>query len=450
MLTAITYELLLFAAIGLAIGGVDDLAVDAIWLWRTAHRRLTVYRRHPRATVATLPPPMQPGRFAIFVPAWAEGAVIGPMLRAALARIDHRDYRIYVGTYPNDPATRAEVAAVAAADPRVREVCGTRAGPTTKAECLNRLWRRMAADEAAEARPFKAIVLHDAEDVVHPDALAVFDRLIERFDLVQLPVLPLIDRGARLVSGHYADEFVEAHGRQLVVREALGAGMPSAGVGCAIGRAALGRMAEAGGDAPFDERSLTEDYEIGLRLGAAGGRGILVRIAGRGGGIVATRAYFPATLDTAVRQKTRWLTGIALAGWDRLGWAGGWAELWMRLRDRRAILAAAVTAVAYAAGLLVIATALAGVAVPLDPVMAALLGFNAATFLWRIAMRATMVGRVYGWREGLWSIARLVPANIIAIASAWRAVRAYLTVREGPPAWDKTTHVFPADPPPCG
>ncbi len=450
MLAGATYELMLFAAVGLALGGIDDLAIDLIWLWRSGHRRLTVYRRHARATVTTLPPPVLPGRFAIFVPAWAEAAVIGPMLRAALARIDHGDYRLYVGTYPNDPATRAEVVAVAAADARVVMVCGTRPGPTTKAECLNRLWQRMVADERAEGRPFKAVVLHDAEDVVHPDALTVFDPLVERFDLVQLPVLPLIDRGARLVSGHYADEFVESHGRQLVVREALGAGLPSAGVGCAIARPALAAMAAAGGDAPFDERSLTEDYEIGLRLGAGGGRGILVRITGRGGTIVATRAYFPATLDAAIRQKTRWLTGIALAGWDRMGWAAGVAETWMRLRDRRAILAALVTAIAYLATLLFAAATLAGVAVPIGPALTALLWFNLATFAWRIVMRAAMVGRVYGLAEGLWSIVRLVPANIIAIAAAWRAVCAYLVVRDGPPAWDKTTHVFPADPPPCG
>jgi hypothetical protein len=36
-------------------------------------------------------------------------------------------------------------------------------------------------------------VLHDGEDVVHSAELRVLDCLIQRFDLVQLPVLPLID-----------------------------------------------------------------------------------------------------------------------------------------------------------------------------------------------------------------------------------------------------------------
>src|SRR3546814_4746345 len=68
------------------------------------------------------------------------------------------------------------------------------------------------------------------------------------------------------------------------------------------------------------ETSWTEDYGIGLRIGALGGRGILARVPEYPGGpVVAVRAYFPATLDAAVRQKARWLFGIALAGWDRTG-----------------------------------------------------------------------------------------------------------------------------------
>ncbi len=36
------------------------------------------------------------------------------------------------------------------------------------------------------------------------------------------------------------------------------------------------------------------------------------------------------------------MVGISLAGWDRMGWHGGPAEWWMRIRDRRATLAALV------------------------------------------------------------------------------------------------------------
>ena len=53
-----------------------------------------------------------PGRLAVFVPAWDEAAVIGPMLAHARAAFGDADCRLYVGCYPNDPATIAAVRAV--------------------------------------------------------------------------------------------------------------------------------------------------------------------------------------------------------------------------------------------------------------------------------------------------------------------------------------------------
>ncbi len=306
-------ETLLFAGIGFLVGGIDDLVIDLLY------GALMLKRRWTGSAPALPPPPPARAPMAIFVPAWDEAGVIGPMLRAALARIDHGDYRLYVGTYPNDRATIRAVVAVAAEDARVRLVIGSRDGPTTKADCLNTLWRALLRDEARGWCP-RAIVLHDAEDVVHHDELALFDRLIGPYDAVQLPVLPLIDAGARLVSGHYADEFAEAHAKQLVVRGAIGAGLPLAGVGCAIARPLLRTIAAGRPDGPFDAASLTEDYELGLAIAAAGGRTAFPRVAASAGGIVAVRAYFPSRIDAAVRQKARWMTGIALAGWDRIGW----------------------------------------------------------------------------------------------------------------------------------
>jgi adsorption protein B len=43
-------------------------------------------------------------------------------------------------------------------------------------------------------------VLHDARDLIHSGELRVLDTLVERFDLVQLPVLPLTDRHSRWIS----------------------------------------------------------------------------------------------------------------------------------------------------------------------------------------------------------------------------------------------------------
>jgi adsorption protein B len=437
-------EIALFAALGFLLLGLSDLGVDLIWIVRAAMRRLA-RGRAPPPTLLDLPPPTRPGPLALFVPAWDEARVIAKMLDHAFRAFGGGDYRIYVGCYPNDGATIAAMRTVA--DPRLRLVIGPTPGPTTKADCLNRLWERMLADELADGRRFKAVVLHDAEDVVHSAELRLFDSLVERFDLVQIPVLPLIDPKSRWIAGHYAEEFVEAHAKGLVVRQAIGAAIPSAGVGCAIAREALDLLAASG--APFDADSLTEDYELGLRLRAAGRRAAFVRLpAAPGKALIATRAFFPAELDAAVAQKSRWVRGIALAGWDRLGWDGGLAERWMRMRDRQSLLAALLLVVGYAAFLLWTARAAATLAgappVRVGDALAVLLLANGLLLAWRLAMRFGFVAFAYGWREGLRAIPRVLVANLVAILAARRAVARYRAARSGA-QWTKTDHVFPAE-----
>jgi adsorption protein B len=439
-------ETLLFAAVGIVIGGIDDLAIDLAYLIFKCARW-----RRPRTPDVDLAAPFAARRLAVFVPAWDEAAVIGAMLHTALARFDHPDYRLYVGAYPNDRATIDAVAAVAEADRRVRLVIGGQAGPTTKGDCLNTLWRALLRDEQAGAPRAAGIVLHDAEDVVHSAELAVFDRLIGDHVTVQLPVLPLVDRGSRMVSGHYCDEFAESHTKLLVVRAAIGARLPLAGVGCAIARAALDSLAAARAGAPFDPTSLTEDYEMGLTAPRDAGPGLFVRLRDAAGEPIAVRALFPATVDAAVRQKARWMTGIALAGWDRIGWArwSDWREHWMRMRDRRAPFAVLVLCAAY---LSLIAWAasrgchwLAETSPPgPSRTVRALLVATSALLAWRLAVRALFTGRTYGWREGLLAIPRALVANFIAMLAARRALALYIAMlADGVPRWEKTAHAFP-------
>ena len=334
LVSALHYEFLLFALAGLLIGGIDDFAFDVIFLARALWRRLFVYSRHERMTGASLPPSRKPGTTAVFIPAWHEAEVIGAMLRICLARWAGADFRIFVGTYPNDPATILAVAKVAEQDTRVQLVILPHEGGTTKADCLNHVWAAMLRAEVAEGRRFKAVVLHDAEDVVHADEIRLFDVMIDRFDMVQLPVLPLIAPHSRWIAGHYADEFAEAHGKHLIMREAMGAAVPSAGVGCAFARDMIGAIAEERAGAPFDAASLAEDYEIGLRIAERKGRTVFVSMRDATGALICTQEHFPDTLEAAIKQKARWLTGISLAGWDRLGWSGtwrGWAVRPLRL-----------------------------------------------------------------------------------------------------------------------
>lgn len=136
------------------------------------------------------------------------------------------------------------------------------------------------------------------------------------------------------------------------------------------------------------------------------------------------------------------MQGIALAGWDRLRWEGSLAERWMRLRDRRTMLAALLLGASYLALVLLAACRLAGLAVRWPPLAAPMFTVTGGLLGWRLAMRALLVARAYGWRAGLLAIPRVLLANLIDMAAARRALWAY--VPGAAPRWDKTAHVFPS------
>src|SRR5690606_32112274 len=137
----------------------------------------------------------------------------------------------------------------------------------------------------------------------------------------------------------------------------------------------------------------TEDYELGLTVASLGGRSCFVRQRDAAGQLIATRAYFPGDIGAAIRQKSRWMTGIALAGWDRTGWgaARGWGENWMRMRDRRATLAIPVLGIAYVALIAWAASALlhwlSGKPLTMpEGLLAAILQINLVLLAWRLVL----------------------------------------------------------------
>jgi adsorption protein B len=264
---------------------------------------------------------------------------------------------------------------------------------------------------------------------------------------VQLPVLPEPQRESRWIGSHYCEEFAEAHGKAMVVRSELGASLPAAGVGCAFDRSLLGAIAHhMRRSEPFSDDSLTEDYELGMKIKAVGGLSRFLRARRPDGRLVATRACFPPTWPEAVIQKSRWIHGIALQGWDRLGWSGGIAERWMRLRDRRGPLSALVLFAAY---LLLVLTGILwlagyfGFVRPWQPsgLLMTILWINLASFAWRATVRFAFTAREYGVLEGVRALLRLPHSNIIAIMSARRALFAYVATLLGAKLrWDKTHH----------
>ena len=445
MLQIAEQELLLFAAFWFLVGALDDFCVDLVWLWlklagRTGERRLTD---------GEAAAPLQ-GRAAILIAAWNEPAVIGHTMRHALSVWRQEAFTLYVGCYFNDPPTLAAAVAAAGSDPRVRIVIHGKRGPTTKADCLNRLYKALCDDEERHGFQFRSVILHDSEDMVHPAELVAIDAALGDCQFVQLPVRPEPQPKSPWVGGHYIEEFTEQHAKVLVVRNALGAAIPAAGVACGFARDTIARIAEhrlaAGGVGPFAAECLTEDYELGLLVGRSGGRSRFLRMRDAQGQLVATRAYFPSEVGKSVRQKARWIHGIAFQGWDRLGWCSTMADLWMVLRDRRGPLTAIVLCCGYA---LVVIEGVLG--------LLRLGGFQASDGIaastrmmlvlclvslgWRCAVRFAFTAHEYGVIEGLRALLRIPIANFIAILAGRDAMVAYVrTLRGGEVKWEKTAH----------
>lgn len=309
------HELLLFAAVWFAVGVFDELCVDVLWLWLRLTGRVRTGKA-PNDSDAPLR-----GVAAVLVPAWKEAAVVGTMLEHTLMVWPQAELRIYAGCYSNDVATLSAIIGVKN-DPRLRIVILDRPGPTTKADCLNRLYAALVEDERRGGFRARSLILHDAEDMVHPAALALLDRGLDTAEFIQLPVRPEPQAGSPWIAGHYCDEFAESHGKAMVVRDWLGVGLPSAGVGCAFSRAAIDAIAaQRGTPEPFAAECLTEDYECGLLVDQIGGTTRFIRMRDADGNLVATREFFPAGLGSprSGRKRAGCMASPFRAG---TGWAG--------------------------------------------------------------------------------------------------------------------------------
>src|SRR5262249_166309 len=177
----------------ISLFSADDLVVGA-WDWvRQALRALHIRPRYkPLPIQALFDRDEQP--IAIMIPAWREDDVIAAMIENTVNVTDYHDYKIFVGTYPNDPETIAEVERSRRRHRRAVRVEPKFPGPTSKADCLNNIMEAILKDEEEPGRRYAGMVLHDCEDVLHPLELRFFNYLLPRKDLIQLPVISL-ERG---------------------------------------------------------------------------------------------------------------------------------------------------------------------------------------------------------------------------------------------------------------
>lgn len=450
---------------------IDDIFVDLYYWLRRLRRRWFVYRNRDKFDEQDLIG-VKEKPLAIMVPAWQEVGVVGKMAELAASELDYENYQIFVGTYPNDSATQSDVDAVCQRFPNVHKVVCARPGPTSKADCLNNIISSILAFEQKTKVKFAGFIMHDAEDVVSAMELRLFNYLLDSKDLIQLPVYPFSRSPWHFTAGHYLDEFSEMHGKDMVVREAMVGQVPSAGVGTCFSRRAILKLSEEGEGLPFDIQSLTEDYDIGFRMKQWGMEEVFVHFSVSdlkyasfaeksksrsyaGGNVVCVREYFPETLSTAVRQKSRWIIGIVFQGLQAHKWSRDWKMNYFLWRDRKGVIAHFVSFLATLVAIHILALWAVQALYPdgyrfmsifFDGGLSSvLIQANFWFFVNRIVQRMIFVRRYYGVFQALVSPLRLFWGNFINFLANLRAISQVIKQGWNPRrvAWDKTEHEYP-------
>ncbi len=423
------------------MSGLDDLFIAVVYL-------ATRKKRFPWPADSELDSASE-RRIAIFVPLWREHRVIGQMLEHNLSVIRYSNYDVFVGVYPNDELTERAVAEAAQRDPRVHLAVCPHDGPTSKGDCLNWIYGRMKAHELRHRVRYEIIITHDAEDLIHPESLRLINWYSRGFEMVQVPVLALPTEAADLTHGIYCDEFAETQTKDIPVRQRLGGFLPSSGVGTGFDRASLERLARTRGGRIFDPASLTEDYENGLRFHAMGLRQVFLPIVFDHAGPIATREYFPRSMRAAIRQRSRWVAGIALQGWQNHGWRLGWRQVYWLWRDRKGLVGNLLSPITNLVSMYVAYIWMAQGRSPQTIIPPAVQWLCAAIgwiSILQTGIRAHCCARVYGWRTAALVPARALWANqvnaLATSAALWQFAKARLRKRSL--AWRKTDHMYPS------
>jgi adsorption protein B len=434
-------------AIWVLLNAVDDLVIDAAVA-------VSCLRSPPVIPTDEELAAIPERRMAIFVPLWNEHRVIRHMVEYNLASIRYQNYEFFVGAYPNDPLTIESIEEAQRLSPRVHLAVCPHNGPTCKADCLNWIYQRMLLYEEANQVRFEMILTHDAEDLIYSDALTYINYYAQSYEMVQIPVLALPTGWREFTHGVYCDEFAEFQYRDLPARQYLGGFIPSNGVGTGFSRTALEAMAAAHSNRIFEPASLTEDYENGFRLHQIGLAQIFIPVHRRNGAFVATREYFPRNARAAIRQRSRWVTGIALQGWEHHGWTESLPQLYWFWRDRKCLVGSLVTPLANTLFLYGGATWVwaalhhASWTLPLavrHHWLAPVCGVTLSIQAFHLTLRCYFCSRIYGWAFGIQAPLRVFWGNWINFRACGLAIRRYGLAkwRKQPLVWLKTEHSYP-------
>ncbi|WP_413587427.1 glycosyltransferase [Bdellovibrio sp. HCB274] len=427
---------------------LDDLFIDAVAL----AKRLRPLRLPIKALKRMKANPEK--HIAIMIANWKEAEVIGPMIRGNIRGIDYQNYTFFLGVYPNDTETWQEASRLEKMYPdKVVVVVNSEPGPTSKGQMLNEIARKIMESETSTGKSMDLLLLQDSEDVVHPHAFTLLNYYSNQADFIQIPVFSFDVPKTSLVGGVYIDEFSESHTKDLLVRQAMGAAIPSAGVGTCISRAFVKTMMAQQDGQLMKEDTLTEDYHLGIIAKPLGFKShfACVELVHENGQkeFIATREYFPNRFSASVRQKSRWTLGIAYQGLANIQWSGGLVDRYFLLRDRKGPACSVLTVASLVVLIGMVGTAAVEGDIPAvmrTELFSWLLAFNAGAMLLRIIQRMLAVHRVNDFSQAAMVPVRWLVANAVNVLASLKAHRQYReSQRTGKrPAWIKTEHQMPA------
>jgi len=399
-------------------------------------------------------------RIGVMVACWHEEDVLEAMVTGNLAHVEYDNYEFFLGVYPNDSGTLGIAQRLETANPRVHCIVNSKEGPTCKGQMINEIVKNiMRINEESDA-PFDVVMYHDSEDAIHPQSLYVVNKFLGEYDFVQIPVFSFNLPWKLLTGATYMDEFAESHLKELVVRGFCKGAIPSAGVGTAFTKKFLTEFLPHNDGTLFNPKSLTEDYELGIRCHRIGIKQILANICivdGKNKNFVSTREFFPQDYKAAVRQKSRWNLGIMYQGFINLGWGNNIRENYFLYRDRIGLLSTPLSffsgilflyaIVRYTMGVNFIQMAVERNLVPenISALFKIVLLSNFLFMLNRLLHRAFFTYSLYGIKHALLSPVRLIYGNIINFFALSKATNQFFTSKwtGKAPKWLKTSHVAP-------
>ncbi len=438
-------------ALWVMINGIDDVIIDIAGLVSWIRRKFSASPRHRVPTeeeLAAVPPRLM----AIFVSVWKEHKVIQKMIDNNVTKLNYPRCEFFVGAYPNDSLTIEAVKEIMKRYPNVHLSLTPHDGPTSKADNLNWIYQRMLLHEQEHSVRFDMILIHDAEDLMDPDALLWINYYAQWYDMVQIPVLALGTPFRNLTHGVYCDEFAEFQFKDMPARQLLGGFIPSNGVGTGFSRRALELLAEKYSNRIFEPACMTEDYENGFRIKRLGLAQKFIPIHFRHGRPIATREFFPLVFSKAIRQRMRWIQGIMLQSWEYHSASETFRHLYWFWRDRKGLAGNLITPLANILFVFGLSTWAWSRATHHDWTLAHdlsrfypiyLMGLSIQAF--QTTIRAVCSAKIYGWRFACGVPIRVIVANVINCAATSRAICTYANakIHGRPLRWVKTEHAYP-------